>query len=95
MSSEYPSDSDLERIEKWDCKSFADLAPLIEFVYDRWNEHYGDAKREGRILTLVTGGWSGNESIVGAMRANYVFWSVCWVSSERGGKYVFELPEKR
>jgi len=39
--------------------------------------------------TFATGGWSGNEDIIEALQANGLFWILCWVSSERGGRHIF------
>jgi len=38
---------------------------------------------------VSTGGWSGNEELIGAMRMNFILWSQWWWSSRRGGHYVF------
>ena len=40
---------------------------------------------------LSTGGWSGSEDVICAMEENYMFWMCCWISSLRGGHYVFEI----
>lgn len=37
-----------------------------------------------------TGGWSGNESIIGAMQKNRMVWNFLWEQSRRGGHYVFD-----
>lgn len=43
----------------------------------------------GTIGTFVTGGWSGNEEIIGAMMENRPAWLELWYSTTRGGKYEF------
>ena len=52
---------------------------------------YGRTKRRGRYLHLSTGGWSENESIISDLQNNYLFWTMHWVSSRRGGHYLFYI----
>ena len=40
-------------------------------------------------LYISTGGWSGNEDLIGAMQNNAMLWIMTWVSSRRGGHYTF------
>jgi hypothetical protein len=42
---------------------------------------------------VSTGGWSGNEEIIGAMQDNFICWTQCWKNHSRGGHYIFELPK--
>jgi hypothetical protein len=42
-------------------------------------------------LRLSTGGWSGNEDIIQALRENEWFWTFFWQEERRGGHYVFEF----
>jgi hypothetical protein len=50
-------------------------------------------KTKYRKLYLSTGGWSGNEDIIESLRLNFIFWSMCWAKSVRGGHYWFIVPE--
>lgn len=70
-----------------------DYWDFAEFIINCWNDHYGRATltRQG-TLTLITGGWSNNESVYSALDCNRTFNMVCWESSHRGGKYVYKLP---
>lgn len=43
--------------------------------------------------TFITGGWSPNEDVIEAMHRNTILWMLCWESSHRGGKFVFEHKE--
>lgn len=48
---------------------------------------------DGNTFAFFTGGWSGNESVIEAMRQNAVGWSLTWQSSHRGGKHVFSVSD--
>jgi len=41
-------------------------------------------------LELHTGGWSGNELIIDALKKT-TFWMLYWTMSRRGGHYYFEI----
>lgn len=91
----YPEESDLTAIERW---PFGDYRGLMERVrqcwsYQEWGFRQAKRTRGGKMrFSLSTGGWSGNESVVGALMDNRVFWAMSWVSSRRGGHYVLEVP---
>lgn len=57
-----------------------------------WNgdtliSYFPDTKR----LEISTGGWSDNEGVIDMLQDCVVFWSLCWLKSQRGGQYVFSL----
>ena len=83
----YPTDDTLQTIAKWP----DDWSGLVDYVEEAW-EYEEYFVRDGRIIKMSTGGWSGNEDIVLALQNNFHFWITCWVSSTRGGHFVFELP---
>lgn len=89
---ENPSEASLKLIREW---SHEDFAGLMEFVRDLWNwPEWGftsDDELDHDHFELSTGGWSGNEEIIGALRDNGMFWSLCWESSRRGGHYIFKV----
>jgi hypothetical protein len=66
---------------------------LFKFIQKAWGNGYGWfhalPDKEGTHYRLVTGGWSGNEEIIGAMQENNIFWDLCWQSSKRGGEFLF------
>lgn len=100
----YPTDEELETIKKWLIISeqptkediFNNLLNLISYVESLWRTpDWGfelSKEEEYFELELHTGGYSGNELIMDALRANHIFWSMTWVETVRGGHYVFEYP---
>ncbi len=90
---DYPTEAELEEIRKWEPGIPAfDYRPFMKGVEAVWNHHYGTLSLKERVYRISTGGWSGNEDIIRAMQENSLFGGVCWVSSKRGGHYVFEVP---
>ncbi len=89
-----PSDHDIVRIEEWRYEHGHGWIDLLAYVRKLWHIPDWGWKEHGRKFELSTGGWSDNESIIEALQGNVMFWMVCWVSSRRGGHYVFEIPEK-
>ena len=86
----YPSEETLDAIRNW---PFEKLSELFDFIGEGWE--WGDKMwiREGNKITANTGGWSGNESLIGALGDNFIAWSLCWVLSSRGGHFEFEIRE--
>lgn len=93
----YPTEEELEAIRSWEVKDIQrDFHGLFDYLKYRglwkyaesgyWKEEIKDGKHE---YHLSTAGWSGNESIILAMQQNYLWWSLFWLSSNRGGHYVF------
>jgi hypothetical protein len=87
----YPEESDLQRIADWPVPS--ERQSLVEFVLKEWDKGMGRTITRGNTLTLITGGWSGNEDIIAALQRNLMFWALYWEKSERGGRYTFEFME--
>lgn len=86
---EYLNNKLLEMIKKWDVVKNG-IHPLVDLIIDNWHwEDYVSLK--GNILKLSTGGWSGNEEIINVLRENFGFWHTCWIKTERGGHYTFNL----
>ena len=85
----YPTDETLRRIREWPAETLHDLPA---FVCKAWS--YPDRAvldDNKNTLYLSTGGWSGNESIIGALQASHIFWLFAWQQSQRGGHYWFDL----
>lgn len=100
-SSGYPTEGTLEVIRKWPMETYANAHDLMLYCQRAWSD-YGFLRcskrrtrpwKNSKILewhwTAVTGGWSGNESILSALEDNTMFWMVCWEMSERGGRHEF------
>lgn len=96
----YPTEDALEIIELW---HWDDIPGWFEFIKSIWHfNSWGWSTAEVRqphrgekiVLTkehsISTGGWSGNESIIRSMKKNDMMWHLNWVSSRRGGHYVFQ-----
>lgn len=95
----YPSEQELKTISGWIITKEADIQALLEYVRARWTypEYFGyqperlaDGAPPNKPFGVSTGGWSGNESLIGALEDNLMFWACCWHRSERGGHYVFD-----
>ena len=90
MDADYPDTEELKLIVNW---THTDFWGLLAFVRERWQfADCGYWKEDSRRFHISTGGWSGNEDLIGAMAENRMFWLMCWHSSRRGGHYEFELP---
>ena len=99
---EYPTDEQLQRIKEWDILKEG-VQPLVEYIEVLWwMPHWGFHLRNGyeefprrraKKLELHTGGWSGNEDIIGMLQCNF-FWFLYWQKSIRGGHYWFTIPKE-
>jgi hypothetical protein len=83
----YPTESLLEYVRTYPLieKGPEELLRVLEsnWYFGDWGfEHSGD------LLELHTGGWSGNEEMIRALKENF-FWNLYWESSRRGGHYYF------
>jgi len=91
VTEQYPTDSQLRRIRKWDCVPADGRQKLMEFVRGIWGYADWGWHKEGGDYYISTGGWSGNESIIGALSRNFLFWSLSLQSHRAGGHYFFCL----
>jgi hypothetical protein len=88
----YPTEELLDAITNWPHQK--GFTALMEVIRRNWNWNHMMFEQEGNKYSCSTGGWSGNESLISALKANKdFFWTLCWVSSRRGGHYEFEVPE--
>ena len=100
----YPTEETLKTISEWPSGPGWAFLDLMEYVRKAWK--YGEPYFNGqdtvdklfpdtpiKRYAISTGGWSGNEVIIGALRENRMFWAMCWVEERRGGHFIFELRE--
>ena len=80
----YPTDETLGLIAGYK-GSYSKLMSEIAFLFGS----YGKCVADGNKWKIATGGWSGNESIISALKGNNMFWLTCWYMSKRGGYYEF------
>ena len=84
----YPTDAALKLVREWDVKDvkeFHDLMLMVKYLW-RWANY---VIRNNEQYTLITGGWSGNESIVAAMKENLLLHIMYWYSSNRSGTHIY------
>jgi hypothetical protein len=86
---QYPSDEAVQWIRDYD--DFQHYGALMVFLKSVWWMPAWGWRETRRRYYLSTGGWSGNEELIDALKtSNCFFWSLRWLSSRRGGHYVFE-----
>lgn len=88
MSGDYPTDEELERLTKWDYNDAPGWFAFAKEVGNYWPDDEFWDEVNGRYY-ISTGGWSGNEDIIAAMRENRVLWMFWWESHRSGGHYSF------
>ncbi len=65
---------------------------MFRYVAAAWR--YPDyVRHRGRRWRFATGGWSGNESLQGAMMGNRMARALAWKMSRKGGLTVWEVPK--
>lgn len=97
----YPTERAHEIVELWHWQDqkgwFEFIKSIWAYVDWGWEEKLEphDYKEDKMVYRyhVSTAGWSGNEGIIRAMEKNSFMWHLTWVSSRRGGHYVFEIYE--
>jgi hypothetical protein len=75
--SEYPTEEELKVIEEWRIEKYEELPAHIASL---WNyPEYAKETRPG-IWVFATGGWSGNEELIGALKQNIAWNLLAWDS---------------
>jgi uncharacterized phage protein (TIGR01671 family) len=99
----YPTDLSLTLIKK--ANPFEkNPHELMDFVKRLWQySDWGWSTKKKKmsygkkaiLYSISTGGWSGNESIISALKNNEnFFWTLYWQSSKVGGHYKFLIPKE-
>ena len=94
------SEADYLRIEAHNFLQAGSVVAFVNLLEMLWDTGIGafeciDTDEGEHHITLITGGWSYNETILSAMGANPMLDCLYWESSQRGGKHVYifkELP---
>jgi hypothetical protein len=86
----YPTEEELEYIRNFDVSEY-DWEDLMKYIQGNcwyWGDEY--FYKNGTEWIAITGGWSGCEDIIAALKQNVMFWMLYWKQSNRGGKYKFQ-----
>lgn len=95
----YPTEEAEKLVAEWHYDDFHGLLAFVKSLW-RYSEYWNEEQREditGKPVIkyhVSTAGWSGNESLIHALKKNTMFWMMCWEQSRRGGHYIFELKPK-
>ena len=95
----YPTDEELAKVRDWPSDDPVGWLAYIKSIWWApewgWSEKceidYDQGNRPFVRYSISTGGWSGNESILHAMRDTRTLWQQTWVQHRKGGHYVFEV----
>jgi len=73
----YPTEETLKIIKDW---PFEEREKVLSYIAKAW--HYPESAKEVRpgIWVFATGGWSGNESIIAALRSGVLWYLLSWDS---------------
>lgn len=90
----YPTDETLEKIRSFNPLK-DDVFEFVEYLCENWvNGFPPEWDKEKGTLQLSTGGWSGCEDVIAALRGGGKdkipwFWTLYWYQSRAGGHYWF------
>ena len=83
----YPTDNVLFKISRYDVGK--DVDGFLALIKSLWSYPDRFCLKDNE-LDLSTGGWSGNESVIKAMRENFFFY-IAHTQWKRGGHYWFDI----
>jgi hypothetical protein len=100
----YPTEAAIKRIQDWGSDDIPGCFTFIESLW--WCPEFGFSRElnqaeaevagienDEAVVRLATGGWSGNESIVYALRDNVLLCVLTWRLSGRGGLHIYAYPQ--
>jgi hypothetical protein len=98
----YPTEHACKVIESW---HWSDVDGWFNFIKNIWQHRsltwqFQDELHSWKKDVLVkrlyvsTFGWSGNETLIRAMKQNDMLWHNTWYQSNRGGHYIFEVEDE-
>ena len=92
-SNGYPTEETLQKITAFNPLK-GDPFEFAEYLCENWiNGHPPEWNLETGCLQLSTGGWSGCESVIAALKETPFpsFWALFWYQSRAGGHYWFKV----
>lgn len=95
IENNYPTPNELNKIKRWNILNDKEILVFLSYIEELWWMPDWGFKLKGKkviSLELHTGGWSGNEEIISALKSNFMFWGMFWQKSIRGGHYYFKIP---
>jgi len=87
LDDSYPSDLSILAIEDWPYDKPKELLDAVRGIWQYADCGYWEVDEHGAIHAS-TGGWSGNEEIIGALQRNVMIWGQIWLADRRGGHYI-------
>jgi len=89
----YPDEASLKAIKEWDFmeQGISGLLKLIEENTNWADRQIHITGKNPVLFEYHTGGWSGNEDVIEALRGNLLFWPFFWQKSTRGGHFYFKI----
>lgn len=94
----YPDEEEFKIIKEWNPD---DPIGLLDYVKKFWwmpSWGWKEVKKRNILkeheFYISTGGWSGNEGLINAMKANSVFWELCCRDSRPGGHYTLVVSKR-
>ena len=89
----YPSDAAIKKITEWPCLDGLECLLFVKSLW-RWPNYAEKAvDRDGAThFQFATGGWSGNEELICALKSNRVLYSMFWKCSMSGGWHHYAVP---
>ncbi|QOT19622.1 hypothetical protein [Paenarthrobacter sp. YJN-5] len=91
----YPTDEALNHLRTFNGTAEEMVAYVRSLMHNgrsMLEDYTNDYGRPEKRLTLITGGWSGCESVIGTL-SETMFHLMFWESSHRGGKHTFNFSQ--